>query len=141
MRDSQLESPAYHDYWAKLAQEVVPSDPQKTDGASFYTTDRTVRPALVERYPHCIILENDDLGLVIVPGISLRSLSRISYKETLKSIFDANAEIDSLHMYASQLWVAIVCEVYHFEDAALRESKLKEVRSSHYTVLSLYMTS
>ena len=92
---------------------------------------------LVERYPNCVTLENEDLGLVIVPRIALRSINQISYKETLRSIFDANAEIDSLHVYARQLWVAIISIVYHFEDAALRDSKLKEVRSSYHTNLCL----
>ena len=85
-------------------------------------------------------MENEELGLVIVPGIALRSINQISYKETLKSIFNANTEIDSLHLYPRQLWVAIISKVYHFEDAAVRDSKLKEVRSSYHTVLSLYMT-
>ena len=101
-------------------------------------TKRKLPPALVKRYSDCVTLENEDLGLVIVPSIALRSIHQISYKETLRSIFDANKEIDSLHVYARQLWVAIISIVYHFEDAALRESKLKEVRSSRPATLSLY---
>ena len=85
-------------------------------------------------------MENEDLGLVIVPGIALRSINQISYKDTLRSIFDANTEIDCLHVYPRQLWVAIISLVYHFEDAAVRDSKLKEVRSSHHTVLSLSLS-
>ena len=86
-----------------------------------------------------MILENEDLGLVIVPGIALRSIHQISYKETLRSIFDANTRLDSLDVYAHQLWVAIVSIVYYFENAANRDSKLKEVRSTLHTVLSLFI--
>ena len=74
-------------------------------------------------------------------GISRRSMNRIFYKETLRSIFHANTEIESLEMYASQLWVAVVTIVYHFEDAAFRDSKLKEVRSSHHTIVFDILTN
>ena len=128
-------------YWAKLIhEETAPRRRQKVEGTNFWMTKRKIPPALVVQYPDCITLENEDLGLVIVPGIALRSINQISYKETLISIFDANTEIDSLHVYARQLWVAIISIVYHFEDAAKRDSKLKEVSSNRHTALSLFRT-
>lgn len=139
MRNPKLESPACNNYWAKSArEEPISKTLPQVEGTSFWITTRKLRPALIKQYPDCVTLENCDLGLVIVPRISLRALSQIYFKETIKSIFNTNSEIDSLYLYTRQLWTAVIRVVYHFEDAAHQISKLKEVRSAHHNIKSLY---
>lgn len=140
MRNPKLESPACNDYWAKIVcDKSISKTLTQVEGTSFWITTRKLRPALIKQYPDCVTLENCDLGLVIVPEISLRALSQIHFKETVESIFNANDEIDSLHLYVRQLWTAVVRVVYYFEDAAYQTSKLKEVRRVHHNIDSLYV--
>ena len=100
---------------------------QQLDGTTFWISTRKLRPALKEQYPHRITLENSTLGLVIVPIIYLRSMHQISFKEIARLVLEANKEIDSLHLYVRQLWVAVVRRIYHFEDSTGQQGKLGEV--------------
>ena len=72
-------------------------------------------------------MEHDELGVIIVPGLSLRALSQISIMEMVKAILDANTDIQALHIHMRPLCEAIIRRVYHFEDAALQRSKIGEV--------------
>lgn len=126
-----------NNYWAKIACNEPMSEPNsepQAEGPCFWITKRKLRPALIRQYPDCVTLETWDLDLVIVPGISLRCLSQLYFKETIESILKANNEMDSLYLYIRQLWTAIIRVVYHFESTAHQDSKLKEVRSFYHRV-------
>ena len=123
-----MESPAYHGCWAKLANNATfPKKQEKVDRYTFRMSTRKLPPALIKQYPHRVVLESKTLGIVIVPDISLHGMHQISFKEIVSSVLKANMEIDSLHLYVRQLWVAIICKVYYFEDFANQERKLEEV--------------
>ena len=78
----------------------------------------------MQRYPHCVVMEHDELGVIIVPDLSLRALNQISITEIVKAILDANTDIQGLHLYMCPLCEAIIRRVYHFEDATSQQSKL-----------------
>lgn len=54
-------------------------------------------------------------------------MQSISFKEIIRLVLEANTEMDSLHLYMRELWVAIIRKVYYFVDAAEQDSKLEEV--------------
>lgn len=123
-----MESPVYDGYWAKLANNAsFPKRQEKVDKYTFRISTRKLPLALIKRYPHCVALESKALGIVIVPDISLHGMHQISFKETASLVLKANMEIDSLHLYVRQLWIAIICKVYYFEDPANQQRKLEEV--------------
>ena len=122
-----MESPAYNTYWAKLVgNKSTRQSLQQTDRDGFWISSRKPHPALVKKYPHHVILENKELGLVIVPDITLRSIDQISFKTTVQSIFHVNCEINSLYLHVREMWTAIVRLVYEFEDSASQDRKLQE---------------
>lgn len=123
-----METPAYNEYWAKLANDESSQEQhQQIEGTSFKLSTRKLPLALTQQYPHCVLLERKKLGLVIVPSISLRTVQNIHFKEIVTLVLDANTELDSLHLYMRELWVAIIRRVYHFVDAAEQKNKLEEV--------------
>lgn len=81
----------------------------------------------MQRYPHCVVMEHDELGVIILPDLSLRPLSQVSIKEIVKAILDANTDIQGLHLHMRPLCEAIIRKVFHFEEASLQQSKLGEV--------------
>ena len=81
-------------------------------------------PANMQRYPHCVVMEHDELGVIIVPDLGLRALSQISIKEIVKAILDADTDIQGLHLHMRPLCEAIIRRIYHFEDATSQQSKL-----------------
>ena len=102
-----------------------------TGECDFEITERLLSPALVKRYPYCVTLEHETLGLVVVPEIALRRIDQISFRKTIESTLEANTEIDSLHLYVRKIWTSIIRIVYYFEDIAAQKSKLEEVRHCH----------
>ena len=81
----------------------------------------------MQKYPHCIVMDHEALGVIIVPELSLRGMNQISIKEIVKAVLEANTDIQALHLYMRPLCEAIIRRVYHFEDATLQQSKLGEV--------------
>ena len=117
----------YNKYWAKVAgKKSIRQRPEPTDKHGFRISDRKLPPAMAKKYPHYITLESKELGLVIVPDITLRSIDQLSFKTTVKSTLHANTEINSLYLHMREIWSAIVRFVYEFEDSASQDRKLQE---------------
>ena len=142
-RISQAESPVYHNYWAKSLDKNQPvQQNRKFDSTGFRIATRKLFVANEQRYPQCIVMEQKDLGLIIVPGIALRAMHQLSFKKVVRSTLEANAEIPLLHLYMRPLCVAIIRRIYHFEDLANQNKKLEEVVLPHReSILGNQLTS
>ena len=77
---------------------------------------RKLSPADKQRYPHSVVMVHKDLGIVIVPGVTLRAMHQISFTSLMKLTPEADTEIRSLHLYMRQLCIAIIRNEYNFED-------------------------
>ena len=84
-------------------------------------------PARRNQYPHCVVMEHDILGVIIVPGLNLRALRQVVFRDVVKPILEANTDIPTLFLYMRPLCEAIIRRVYHFEEANDQQSKLEEV--------------
>lgn len=135
IHNSQVESPLYHDSWLTLAdQDNLLEQRRKNDSTGFWKTSRTLSPASKQQYPHCIVMEHKDLGLVIVPDIALYAMQQISFWEAVRSALKMNTEIFSLHLYMRRLCTAIICSIFDLEDPASQKCELQEVCAFHLTV-------
>ena len=74
-------------------------------------------------------MEHKDVGFVIVSGITLRAMHQISFTSLMKLTLEADTGIRSLHLYMRQLCIAIIRNLYNFEDPTDQDRKLKEVYS------------
>ena len=72
-------------------------------------------------------MDHRALGVIIVPDLSLRALSRVTIKGIVQPILDANKHIPTLHEHMRPLCEAIIRRIYHFEEASDQQSKLEEV--------------
>ena len=81
-------------------------------------------PANMQRYPHCMVMDHEALGVIIVSDFSLHALIQVAVKEIVKPILEANTHIPTLHLHMRPLCEAIIRRVYHFDDGTLKESKL-----------------
>ena len=72
-------------------------------------------------------MDHKALGVIIVPDLNLRPLNRVTIKDIVKPILEANTDIPALHLYMRPLCEAVIRRIYHFEDANDQQSKLEEV--------------
>lgn len=84
-------------------------------------------PVNMQRYPNCVVMDHQALGVIIVPELGLRSLNRVTIKGIVQPILDANPHIPTLHRHMRALCEAIIRRVYRFEEANDQQSKLEEV--------------
>ena len=90
----------------------------------FRISTRMLTPADMQGYPHCILMDHEALGVIIVPDLSLHALIQVFVKEIVKPTLVANTDIPALHMHMRPLCEAVVRRVYHFEDRTLQQSNL-----------------
>ena len=62
----------------------------------------------MEEYPHCVVMEHDSLGVIIVPDLNLRALNQVFIKDIVKPILEANTDIPTLYLHMRPLCEAIV---------------------------------
>ena len=124
-----MESPACHDYWSKLADRhsYLQQRNTKDPTTGFWISGRILTPAKAQQYPHCVLIEHETLGLIIVPDLNLRALYQVVVKDLVKPILEANTDIPALHLFMRPLCEAIIRRVYIFEEANVQQSKLDEV--------------
>ena len=79
----------------------------------------------MQRYPHCIVMDHDALGVIVVPDPSLHALIQASVEEIVKPILEAKTHIPTLHEHMRPLCEAIIRRVYYFEDGSLQQSDLR----------------
>ena len=65
-------------------------------------------PANMQRYPHCIVMDHEALGVIIVPDLNLRALYQVFVKDIVKPALEANTHIPTLYRHMRPLCKAII---------------------------------
>ena len=127
--DSQAESPAFRDYWSELAdrKSYLQQKKARDPATGFRISTRMLTPVIMQRYPNCVVMDHQTLGVIIVPDLSLRSLNRITVKGIVQPILDANMHLPTLFRHMRPLCEAIIRRVFRFEEADAQQRKLEEV--------------
>ena len=89
--------------------------------------NRTLPGVFVMDTPSQLTSEASRHQEILVPVIGLRALKHVQYKTLVRSILEANRDMDITYTDMQLLWDAIVHKVYSFVHACEREAKAMEV--------------
>ncbi len=125
----QVYCPLYDEYWTK---RLDPSAILNLEAKDLQMQGfRPLRPANYDGKnlkPGDIVMERRDDGLkLLVPGVMLVKLSKISYTELARIVLTANPKEEVPRLVMQRLWVKIVHRVFHFESEAEKDRKTNEV--------------
>lgn len=124
---TQIDSPLFHEFWARRAH-----DPEyKDESRAFRRAERVLSREEEKAYPDSFIMESNSLAL-LVPGVLNFAIQHITFMDMVRWVLEANLDQKIERSDMVSLWDAIIHIIYHFESSSTQEKKVREVCSCDY---------